>query len=413
MKDRRMRISWLSNGIHTNSGYGAYSRDILFRMARDGWQVCQVANWGVQGYPAFLHGEDVIDDRFKGVKIKLYPPMNDQFGSDALYHHSKDFKANVAFVMLDIWGLQPDPIQKLISEGIAFVPYAPIDKDPAPPNVLEKMKMASKIISFSKFGQKKLEEAQFSSTLILEGTDTELFKPMDKQECRRELHLPPDLFIFGMVAANKENPPRKGFQEALEAFKLFQDKHPEAGLFIHTQQPGPAGFPVIPFASHIGINMKQFFLMDEYTAVFNSDFKTIRKEMNAMDVLLHPSQTEGFGLTVVEAASCGTPAIVNNTTSMPEMVIDGVTGEICQTKGKRFTNDLSWVEPADVNSLHEKMESIYEKLKKNPTKIQKACRDHIVKNYNIDTQYETLWIPVLEKLQTKLLGSIPEPEKGV
>ena len=36
--------------------------------------------------------------------------------------------------------------------------------------------------------------------------------------------------------------------------------------------------------------------------------------------LVYPSLYEGFGLPPVEAMACGTPAIVSNTTSLPEVV---------------------------------------------------------------------------------------------
>lgn len=43
---------------------------------------------------------------------------------------------------------------------------------------------------------------------------------------------------------------------------------------------------------------------------------------NAADVLLAPSLYEGFGLTVLEAMACGTPTIVANASSLPEVVGD-------------------------------------------------------------------------------------------
>lgn len=400
-KDRRMRMFWSSNGVWTNSGYGTYQRDLLARIAQDGWPVAQNAFWVLQGYPITIHFEDLIDDRFKGVKMKVYPIMADAWGADGMFNHGKDFKADVHFCMQDVWPLDPGILSQLKN----FIPYVPVDKDPLPPMVGEKLKFAYKIISFSKFGHKVLENSGFYSNLILEGTDTEIFRPMDRVMCRTELKIPQNVFIFGMVAANKENPPRKGFQEAIQAFKLFQDKHPEACLLIHTQQPGPGGFPIMEFAKHIGVNMRGMLYLEPYRAIYGSDSKVVAKEMNAINVLLHPSQTEGFGLTVIEAAACGIPAIVTNTTSMPEMIIDGVTGEICKADVRRFTNDLSWVEAADIDDLYQKMETIYQKVTSEPAKVAVACRQHIINNYDINTQYKELWLPYLERLQSRILPS--------
>jgi len=369
---------------------------IIRRLLKDGWQVAQSAKAGLHGH--------WIDYRMDEGTLRMYPMLDDQHGSDMLFYGAKHFGAHIAISMIDIWVIQPQFIQQLKQNGIKYWVYIPIDSTPPSPGVLRVLPLVDKIITFSKFGQKELLKHGFASEMIYEGVDLNFLKPRDKMEMRKKMGIPPTEFLFGMIAANKENPPRKGFQEALMAFKKFQDAHPDSGLMFHTQQTAPGGFPIPQFAKYLGINMGQLFFMEPYKAVYGSDSHEIAKEINAMNALLHPSQTEGFGLTVIEAASCGIPAIVNNTTSMPEMIIDGVTGEICKTGGKRFTNDLSWVEPADPEDLYQKMETLYRKLKSDSkNKISYDCRDHILKNYNIDTQFKELWIPFWEKLQTRLL----------
>lgn len=396
VKDRRLRMLWNSNGVWTNSGYAVEQRELLYRMIEDGWETAQSAFWGLEGYPITLDGEFA---GFPGKKLKVYPKMGDAWGADAMLWHGQDFGANVVFCMQDVWTLNPE----VLSKFKYFIPWVPIDKDPVPPAVLDKLRYAYKILTFSQFGKDALEKAGFTSTLILEGTNTKLMTPLNKMKCREELGLPQDAFFFGMIAANKENPPRKGFQEALEAFKLFHDKHPEAAILFHTQQMAPTGFPIKEFADHLGIANRMFFI-PEYVAIWKSDSNVIKKEMGAIDCLLHPSQTEGFGLTVVEAMSCGRPAIVSNTTSMPEMMIPGKTGEICDVSVKRFTSDSSFVWAADVNSLYEKMESVYKMVKDNPEKVEKDCRDHVLNKYDIDKIFKNKWIPFLEELQEEILG---------
>lgn len=398
-KRRDLRIIWAANSPHANSGYSVFTRDLLFRLAKDGWPVANIGTGaGVDAYPVYMYGEDLIDERFKGVKVKVYPKLGDPYGGDSLLPHSGNFGAHILFTMADVWVYPP----QVLSQFRAFIPYAPIDKYPVPQNVLEKLQYAYKIITFSKFGQQSLEENGFTSSLILEGTDTEIFKPLNKPEIRNKFKIPQDAFLFGMIAANKENPPRKGFQQALEAFKLFHDKHPEAAMFFHSQQQSPTGFPIQHLTKELGVGARCFFL-DDYTGMFNSRSHDVAEEMNMLDVLLHPSLTEGFGLTVVEAASCGIPAIVNDTTSMPEMIIPGKTGEICKTGHKFFTQDGTWIYTGDVQDIYEKMEILYKKLHE-PNTMAEDCRNHVLKNYNVDTLYETKWKPLVESLQVDLLG---------
>lgn len=47
------------------------------------------------------------------------------------------------------------------------------------------------------------------------------------------------------------------------------------------------------------------------------------------DALLFPSRLEGLPLTVLEAMACGLPVIAAGTSSLPEVVEDGVTGILC------------------------------------------------------------------------------------
>lgn len=371
-----------------------------------------VANFGAEGYYSYLHGEDLIDDRFKGLKLKIQPRMNDIFGGDALVEHGTDMKAKVAFTMLDLQTIQGQYLQELNNRGIKFIPYLPIDQDPPQPGILQNLNFAYKIVTFAKYGQKVLQDKGYTSSLIVEGIDTEVFKPMDQAKCREELDLPKDAFLFGMIGANKENPPRKGFQEALEAFAMFSPKHPEARIFFHTQQMAPGGFPIMEYARDLGISDKMMFL-NPYIGSFKADSHRIAKEINAMDILLHPSTTEGFGLLSIEAQSCGVPVIVNRCMSQPELVIEGVTGEIAEVGKPWYRQSNAFVYPADVNSLYEKMEVLYAKVKngKEHKKIKQAARKHIIDNYNIDTLVETKWIPFLSDLQDELLPIVKDSVK--
>src|SRR4030042_3449464 len=175
VKDRRLRILWVSNSHWCNSGYGVFTRDLLFRLRDDGWPIAEAAFYGLDGNPIEVD------------KIKVYPKMGDAWGSDSLFYSAMDFKANVAFSMQDIGFLQPQFLDLLMKNKIPWIPYAPIDQEPAPPFVLDKLGFAYKIITFSNFGQKVLEKHGFASTMIYEGTDTSIFKPMDKIACRKEL----------------------------------------------------------------------------------------------------------------------------------------------------------------------------------------------------------------------------------
>src|SRR3990167_2887513 len=212
-----------------------------------------------------------------------------------------------------------------------------------------------------------------------------------------------------MVAANKENPPRKGFQEALEGFKLFSDKHPEAFLSVYIKQLAPEGFPITGYAHHLGLDGK-ILVRSDYHTVFKWISEDINEIYNTADILLHPSQTEGFGLCLIEAQAAGIPVVIQDCQSMPELIVEGKTGASSKTLFKRFTNDLSFVNVADPHSVYLAMEKVYQMLKNKPEIVAKDCRDNIVNNYNIDTIVKEKWIPYLTELQNEILPLTKEAE---
>ena len=65
------------------------------------------------------------------------------------------------------------------------------------------------------------------------------------------------------------------------------------------------------------------------------------KFYNLADLFLLPSKKEGFGMIVSEAAACAVPAIVANTSSLPEVVINGETGFVLPLKPELWTEKIS------------------------------------------------------------------------
>lgn len=48
------------------------------------------------------------------------------------------------------------------------------------------------------------------------------------------------------------------------------------------------------------------------------------------DALLYPSRFEGFGYSALEAMACGKPVVASDSTALPEVTLDGVTGFLCK-----------------------------------------------------------------------------------
>lgn len=388
--NNRLSIFWSSNSPWSTSGYGTQTAELVFDFAKRGYRTACGCFYGLEG------GRIKIDG------VTMYPKMASTWGEDMMIHHAKHFGADVSFSFQDIWTLDPEQLRQIKR----WIPYVPIDHEPVPRPIFDRLKLAYRIVTYSKFGQQELEKRGLASTYIPHTVDTRVFKPMDKKACRRELDIPEDVYLFGMVAANKDNPPRKGFQQAIDAFAKFHAKHPNSAMYMSTLLSQPGGFDIQGYFNFLGLGNCLYFI-DPYNQVFNVDRQTLAKIYNAFDCLVAPSLNEGFGIPIIEAQACGVPAIVNNCTAMPELIVPGKTGEICRTlpgaDGKRFSPLGSYVGVPDTESLYEQMEKVFLYDRE---QVSAEAVEWITKNYDTRMVLETYWFPFLEKLEKEIHGPI-------
>lgn len=67
----------------------------------------------------------------------------------------------------------------------------------------------------------------------------------------------------------------------------------------------------------------------EKKVVFLGNQNPVEEIYSIGDLFLMPSETESFGLSALEAMSCGMPVITSNAGGLPEINVDGVTGFAC------------------------------------------------------------------------------------
>jgi len=60
------------------------------------------------------------------------------------------------------------------------------------------------------------------------------------------------------------------------------------------------------------------------------DQKACVKIYQEADILLFPTVREGFGLAAAEAMACGLPVVATDCSSLPELIVHGKGGYLCQ-----------------------------------------------------------------------------------
>ena len=133
--------------------------------------------------------------------------------------------------------------------------------------------------------------------VINNGVDLNVFKPTPS-DFRERYGLTDKKIILGVASVWEK---RKGFNDFLELAKLIDDDY---RIVL------------------VGLNDKQIKLLPQNViGIKRTNNATELAEIyTAADVFINPSLEETFGMTVVEAMACGTPAIVYNSTALPEVV---------------------------------------------------------------------------------------------
>lgn len=397
MSKRPLRIYWSSNHPLSTSGYGNQTREAVARIKRSGVDIACGNFFGQEGYiaagaiPQGITSEDDVMTHL--LKVPQYPKMVDQWGSDGNIFHAQDWNADCVMTLQDVWPLHHDSMRQVRN----WIPYVPIDHSPVPKIVLERLKLAYRIISMSQFGHDELERQGVHSTYIPHMVDTKSMVILDKKECRQMLNIPEDIFLFGIIGANKELPSRKGFEHALESFVEFHKKHPKSGIYFHVNMSQPGGLNIVEWAGLLGIADCIYYL-PPYEQTFKVGRDQMTRIINTFDCLLAPSISEGFGIPIIEAQACGVPVITTNWTAMTELVEQGKTGFAVDIKEKRISPLGSYFGIPDDAKILEAMESIFT----NPMD-REYIRQRIVDNYDADLVFDRHWAPFLQKLSDELV----------
>jgi glycosyltransferase involved in cell wall biosynthesis len=164
------------------------------------------------------------------------------------------------------------------------------------------------VVVASSWMQKRLTESpimgHLPSTLIPFGVDRAIFRPRDQAECRRKLGMP----LKATAVALRWTPWNvlKGTEYAVQALEKLP-----SGLVSH----------IICFDSTSDMGLGS--LRGKYEFIhmgWVDNGETVATALNAADVFVMPSLAETFGMMAVESMACGTPVVVFENTSLPEVV---------------------------------------------------------------------------------------------
>lgn len=383
-------VLWHSNAPWVGTGYGTQSG--LFAplfSTRLGFRVAFSAFYGLEGSQIGWMAPN-------GQGYVVYPNGRDPYGNDVLGAHAKHWfrgEGGMVVTLTDPWVLSSD-----ICSRLPLVAWTPVDHEPLMPRTDVWLKESRAIpVAMSRFGAVSLEAAGHTPLYVPHGFDATVFKPPTKEgraRIRAQLGIPQDAFVVGMVAANKGVPSRKCFSEAFLAFARFRERvGRDAVLYLHTRLQEADGENLPALCELCKITP---ITTDPYLMTLGMKNSTVASIMGIFDVLLNPSQGEGFGCPIMEAQACGTPAITTDFSSMPEVAPVAEGNWLVDGQQPVWTVFESFQRRPDIEQIVEALVEAYEEPEADRLKRRASVHEWVMGEYEAEKVVQKYWRPAME-----------------
>lgn len=363
MTTRKKRILFVGETACALSGFGTYHKEILSRLHNSGKY--EIAELAVCCY--------VDDPRLEEFQWKIYPNgvrPNDPRHKDYTSKKVNEMGAwRLERVLLDFL---PDIVVDIRDPFMfSFEHRTPlrdyyhwcimptVDSAPQKISWIDMFISADSVMTYSDWGAKILKEEGNGKInlcgVTTPGVDLKVFSPApDKKQHRTNFGIDPNLNIIGTAMRNQR---RKLFPDLFLSFSKYLEECRKNGrddlvestyLYCHTSYPEKAGWDFPRLLKEFGLGHKVMFtyICQDCKHVFASFFSGSRcicpkcKKLmaalpsvsvglsreqlsdvyNCFDLYVQYACAEGFGIPLVEAASCGVPTMAVDYSAMEDTV---------------------------------------------------------------------------------------------
>ncbi len=157
-------------------------------------------------------------------------------------------------------------------------------------------------------------------TVVGNGVDAEVFRPLPRAEARAALGLPADAKVLVTVGALVE---RKGFHRVIALLPRLRARHP--GL-IYLAVGG--GSPEGDWTARLQAQVAALGLADCVRFLGPRAPAELHVPLSASDVFTLPSSNEGWANVILEAMACGLPVVASDVGGNAEVVADETLGSL-------------------------------------------------------------------------------------
>ena len=210
---------------------------------------------------------------------------------------------------------------------------------------------------------------QVPAVVVLHGIDAEEFAPpTDRAALRAELGLDPDALIVGCFGRIRA---QKGTDLFVDAMIELLPRHPTAQGIIM----GGVTREQQAFVDDLKSRSDAAGLGDRLRILPEDKGFTIAPWFQASDIYVAPQRWEGFGLTPLEAMSCGVAVVATRVGAFEDLVVPNETGVL--------------VQPEDVSELIAATESLMTDTALRQS-MAKAARRKVVDQHQIEHEADAI-----------------------
>jgi glycosyltransferase involved in cell wall biosynthesis len=149
----------------------------------------------------------------------------------------------------------------------------------------------------------------------------------ERADARQHFAIPDDAVVVISIGGCTVN---KNHKVILEAVKALQSRVAHQLIYLHVGE-GPTYASEQQQAHRLGISCAVKFVGQTHN---------VRQALLAADIYAMPSSYEGLSIALLEALSCGVPAVVFDVYGQRDLVIEGQTGRCVPTTTEAFTDAL-------------------------------------------------------------------------
>lgn len=299
---KKLFFDW---GISDNSGWGIYGSNLLWYGMQDPRYEIFPLDWP----PSFIYPINPI------IALEIDKYLNKRDPTTIIT------KGDTLLTALGNTIEKKDKDGVLKEIGVIF-----FEANPLPKSEIENLKKFNAIISGSTWNHQQLESAGIKNELVIQGIDTDLFRPLHKKFLK-------DRFV---VFSGGKLEFRKGQDIALKAFSIFAKKHEDALLISCWRSPwetqsaptinkskicnpliqkNDVGKSIHLWVLSNGVKPHQF---NDLGAISNQLMPEIFREV---DIAIFPNRAEGgTNLVAMEAISAGIPCAISSNTGHLDLI---------------------------------------------------------------------------------------------